>query len=348
MSRHVVRSARICITSTARIFPVPKTPKIAARNAGYPGKRVSPGTTWPLSVCPYTPCCNQFDCQVQCRPASRPRHRPENRWNKPKRQTGQREPDKKCTMIPEHVQHDGNIRDRSIIGSIRPSAHREIGQRRSDNAPASIFRISTLSIAYPTAQSPITDLPDKPIQLTPRPVALRMRDHPMAKQIFHDPLQARWRRVAAYSTRLPSAARSSSFFSSTAHCKASRSRSFLQRGKASLPRSHRGRKRKGPREASPLHLGPRRPSSKIPQGAVANCSQLRRRSSRRILRSLGSRQLLFLARVRAPDRLTFSYLAPGPHSRRPPPGVRPRHKHYVRRDSEPRRSSRRQSGHALS
>ncbi len=31
--------------------------------------------------------------------------------------------------------------------------------------------------------------------LTPRPVALRMRDDPMAKQIFHDPLQARWRRI---------------------------------------------------------------------------------------------------------------------------------------------------------
>ncbi len=42
--RHVTRSSRICVSSAALKLPSPNSQKIAARNAGYPGKRVSVGT----------------------------------------------------------------------------------------------------------------------------------------------------------------------------------------------------------------------------------------------------------------------------------------------------------------
>src|SRR6266849_1738951 len=128
----------------------------------------------------------------------------------------------------------------------------------------------------------------------------------MANQVFYDPLQARWRRIR----RVVDAA-------------------ALAFTKTSLPPSDRKRKGESARETPPRHFGPRRTPPPIPQGSVPTHSELPARASGRILRFLGRGQLLFLARVCAPDRPALPHVAAGSQRRRPPAGRESGNEHDV-------------------
>src|SRR6266852_3067197 len=97
-------------------------------------------------------------------------------------------------------------------------------------------------------------------------------------------------------------------------------RSFLAYRKTALPPSDRKRKGESARETPPRHSGSRRTPPPIPQGSVPTHSELPARASGRILRFLGRGQLLFLARVCAPDRPALPHVAAGSQRRRPPAG----------------------------
>src|SRR5271157_1995794 len=94
-------------------------------------------------------------------------------------------------------------------------------------------------------------------------------------------------------------------------------RPFLAYPKEALPRSERKRKGESPREAPPGHCGSRRTPPPITQSSFPTHAELQARGSGRVLRFLGRSQLLFLARICAPDRLALPDLAAGSQSRRP-------------------------------
>src|SRR5229473_3718707 len=116
-------------------------------------------------------------------------------------------------------------------------------------------------------------------------------------------------------------------------------RSFLAYRKASIPRSERKRKGESARETPPSHSGPRRTPPPTPEGSIPTHTELPARGTSRFLRFLGHGQLLFLARVCAPDRLALPDMAAGSQSRRPSASREYGYEHDVRRGARANRPS---------
>src|ERR1700704_4342844 len=125
------------------------------------------------------------------------------------------------------------------------------------------------------------------------------------------------------------------------------SRPFLAYGKASIPRSERKRKGESARETPPRHSGPRRTPPPTPQGSFPTHAELPAWGPGRLLRFMGHGQLLFLARVCAPDRPALPNMAAGSQSRRPSASGEYGNQHNVRRGSRANGPSDRRQGNAV-